>query len=262
MMKDQFYVGLGGQWRPRLIELALPAPEGMRGKTLLFATDLHIGDGFAPGRQWDYLLQRIRGLDADMICWGGDFAEGDWHNKVLGDIATLKPRSGQYSVIGNNDRAAYFKQPKLFKGDGFRMLLNEVARAQWGDCEIGIAGVDDPREGRPDLSILKDAIAVGGYSVLIAHSPLALQDLPKDTGEWPDLILCGHTHGGQLRAFGISPYTFGYEKAMGKPHFQINGVHKIGEKTTLVVSNGIGTSLVPLRIGAPPQLHLIKFIGL
>ena len=74
-------------------------------------------------------------------------------------------------------------------------------------------------------------------------------------GARPDLQLSGHTHGGQFNVLGITPYTFFFEP---RRHAWVSGECTLGGVRT-IVSNGIGMSRVTLRVGAPPQVHLVRF---
>ena len=88
--------------------------------------------------------------------------------------------------------------------------------------------------------------------MLLAHYPVAYD---FGAGARPDLQLCGHTHGGQFCVLGVSPYTFFFEPFS---HAWISGECTLGGVRT-IVSDGIGMSRVTLRVGAPPQVHCIRF---
>ena len=75
------------------------------------------------------------------------------------------------------------------------------------------------------------------------------------------LQLSGHTHGGQFNAFGLTPYGIGFERLDVPRELRsvaVSGLHTFGEMQMLV-SRGLGTSRIPLRIGVKPELHLLEF---
>ena len=255
MMRDSFYVGWAGNWSPRVVTIHMPSRPELAGLRLLFVTDIHMGDGRNPERQMDSLFARIAAVDADIILWGGDYAEGKWHKHVMKWICALHPRLGQYGVTGNNDHDMRHRRHQI--PDGFELLVNEVAQVPVGDASLAIMGVDGVRETASDFGILLPE-REKQLRILLSHSPLALHCMPNDPALWPELILCGHTHGGQFNLFGLTPYSIGYERANKHRHFYLNGQHQIGH-AQLIVSNGIGTSKLPLRVGAPPELHLVIF---
>ncbi len=265
MKRDDFYVSLTTLRMPRVVELdecGANVPAGLSGLRALFVTDIHMGSALAPKWYMDKLLQRLGSLEPDLILWGGDYAEGDYHGAALERMARLKAPLGMFAVLGNNDQRAYARQRQVFDRaemrSGLVTLVNASRRIPIEGGSLLIIGMDEPREGAPDLSILDAPKQPGEYRILLSHSPFALANLPESLPHPPDLILCGHTHGGQLKLLGLSPYSFGYEREFGRRHFHVTGTHRLGD-ARLIVSNGIGTSLIPMRIGAPPEVHLVKF---
>ncbi len=262
MNRDELYFSLTTLRMPHVVTLSertSSVPIGLSGLRALFVTDLHMGSALAPRWYMDRLFNKLADLKPDLVLWGGDYAEGDYHREALYRMARLEAPLGVFAVLGNNDQRAY--RSGLFDGADLVTLVNDARRVPVLGGSLYIIGIDEPREGAPDLSVLDEPKQPGEYRVLLSHSPLALAALPDSLRHPPDLILCGHTHGGQLNMFGLTPYTVGYEREFGRKHFHVSGDHRLGS-ARLIVSNGIGTSLVPLRIGAPPQVHLVKFTSI
>ncbi|MCQ2437587.1 MAG: hypothetical protein MJ099_04250, partial [Clostridia bacterium] len=95
--------------------------------------------------------------------------------------------------------------------------------------------------------------ATDDFSVLLSHYPI----LPKHCS--PNLMLSGHTHGGQFNCLGLTPYSIGFEQLGKKRHLapaRIAGLAEMGE-TTLLVSKGLGMSRIPLRVCVRREVHLI-----
>ena len=128
-----------------------------------------------------------------------------------------------------------------------RLLVNESVFLEG----LRLGGVDERKHGhpRPEAVFPHDGASA---RVLLAHYPVACD---FGAGARPDLQLSGHTHGGQFNMLGISPYTFFFEPFS---HAWISGECTLGGVRT-IVSNGIGMSRVTLRVGAPPQVHLVRF---
>ncbi|MEG0766510.1 MAG: metallophosphoesterase, partial [Clostridia bacterium] len=127
-------------------------------------------------------------------------------------------------------------------------LINRAVRITRGEQSIALLGVDDYHNGYPDIANLAAQMQTSDYAILLSHSPdflpiaLATPDRNGHTG-WVDLALCGHTHGGQITLFGyplISRSQYGTRYLSG---------WKREENTDLLISNGIGVSYVPFRIG-------------
>lgn len=262
MIRDHFHVSVAGLGRvnPRVVELSVQAGPPLAGVRLLFVADVHLSRHFNERCVLE-LLERIRALSPDIVLWGGDYAETRAHLERFFEMASaLQPPLGMFAAVGNNDmESAGAAQITDWAGAaGIKLLINRQFRLAVSDGSLLILGLDEPKHGRPDLSLLRMPAQPGEYRVLLMHSPLPLAEMPDNLSTPPQLILCGHTHGGQLSLFGFNPYSIGYEHARGRKNFYVTGTHQLGP-SLLVVSNGVGAAAPPIRIGAPPQLHLVKF---
>lgn len=222
--------------------VSLPALAGLK---MAFFSDIHASPRFSDAAL-EALFARVEALGADIICIGGDFAEdAESLARLLRALPLLRPRLGVYACMGNNDsEIAGFAQ--LVRGH-VRLLVNESVLVEG----LRLGGVDERKHGHPR----PEAVFPRGEDcprVLLSHHPVA-HDFGG--GAKPDLQLSGHTHGGQFCILGVSPYTFLFEPFS---HAWISGECTLGGVKT-IVSNGIGMSRVSLRVGAPPQVHLIAF---
>ncbi|MFZ2577923.1 MAG: metallophosphoesterase [Lactococcus hircilactis] len=184
----------------------------------------------------------------DLILFTGDlFDKVSWarENKsatqaVIKTLSALTAPLGKYAVFGNHDfeeNQSHFVREILEKS-GFTILNNRSVLTE----KISISGIDDMREGVPDFAICPDHAA---FSVLMIHEPDALLQL--DQMKQFDLIVAGHSHGGQVRLGKIRLHN------KGSKYFD-SGKYKINEKTVLYVNNGIGLTFLPLRIGVVPEI--------
>jgi predicted MPP superfamily phosphohydrolase len=160
---------------------------------------------------------------------------------LLNKPAALKVRTNDMGVI--NDRLA---------AAGIRPLMNAAYHIQDWSADLWVAGVDDLGNGKPDLRKTFAAVPAGAPLVLLAHNPDAWLDPLANRA---DLILSGHTHGGQLAAplFGAL-----YRQGTHLSRRDAAGWFCRGS-TRLFVSRGLGESF-PLRLGAPLQAVLITLI--
>ncbi|OIO91925.1 MAG: hypothetical protein AUK03_10425 [Anaerolineae bacterium CG2_30_64_16] len=136
---------------------------------------------------------------------------------------------------------------------GIQPLVNQATRVQEPGLDLWVAGVDDLTEGQPDLEIALAAVPTGALLVLLAHNPDIWLD-PRV--ERADLVLSGHTHGGQVKLpfVGVA-HTQGTHLTRQRPA----GWFQRGT-TRMFVSRGLGES-IPLRFGVPPQAALIRVIS-
>lgn len=237
-------------------------PRALEGRRIAFATDIHTSWMF-PARALERLLNQIDSLKPDLILWGGDYAENMAGQRIFfSRAARLKPPMGMAAVVGNNDAECFCgdieSMRRMARASGITLLNNETRDFVYPDGRLRLIGLDDPKYGAPDLRLLKAPRVPGEARIVMIHSPAPLAaplDAPPDGCTDPDLYLCGHTHGGQIALGRLNPYSLGYDQTRGLRDFYISGTHKLGG-ARLVVSNGVGTSLLPLRVGAPAQIHL------
>lgn len=226
------------------VQHAFPCP-ALAGMKLAFFSDIHASPRFSDAAM-EALLARVAALGADVVCIGGDFAEDEESlARLLRFFPLLSPPLGVYACLGNNDR----ELPgfaRMLEGHA-HLLVNESVFLEG----LRLGGVDERKHGhpRPEAIFPHDGASA---RVLLSHYPVACD---FGAGARPDLQLSGHTHGGQFNVLGITPYTFFFEP---RRHAWVSGECTLGGVRT-IVSNGIGMSRVTLRVGAPPQVHLVQF---
>ena len=180
----------------------------------------------------------------DFVIIGGDLAEqGVPLTRIDENLRKLKMLGPIYFIWGNNDyEIDEAKLFRIFKKYDVKMLRNDVDFLQSKAGEkIAIIGIDDISQEQDDLHKAMAKISEPCFQILLSHNPDITQKMfDFDTISF---ILSGHTHGGQIRILGYTPYKKG-------------GVYKYSDIIQLV-SNGYGTSLFPLRLGAKPEAHII-----
>ena len=235
-----------------------------------FLTDLHFGLFIYGGnvRTW---VNATNALEADLIVLGGDqmdYRADETPTGLLTELKRLQAPLGVYGVWGNHDYGSFGKYYSPHYGParpdwpqvrenlraayaeaGVTILRNEGRRAR---DDLYLAGVDDLWEGQVDLpATLAGAPAQGG-TLLVSHNPDLLPDLPAGLG----MVLCGHTHGGQIRlpliGAPVVPSKYGQRYAMG----WVNGAHG----TPAYVSRGLGLSGVPLRNLCQPEVAVFTLL--
>lgn len=226
------------------VEHAFPCP-ALAGMKLAFFSDIHASPRFSDAAM-EALLARVAALEADVVCIGGDFAEDEESlARLLRFFPLLSPPLGVYACLGNND-CELPGFARMLEGHA-RLLVNGSVLLEG----LRLGGVDERKHGhpRPEAIFPHDGASA---RVLLSHYPVACD---FGAGARPDLQLCGHTHGGQFNVLGITPYTFFFEP---RRHAWVSGECTLGGVRS-IVSNGIGMSRVTLRVGAPPQVHLVRF---
>jgi predicted MPP superfamily phosphohydrolase len=192
----------------------------------------------------DKLLETIPPA-IDFVVIGGDLTEsGVPFKRVEQNIKRLKKIAPVFFVFGNNDyEVGKERLESLLLKQGITILNNSAAviTSQHNE-KLAILGVEDMTLDRDKLDYALRKAVQADFKLLISHNPDIYHKVDENAGI--SLILSGHTHGGQIRLFGFGLY----EK--GKIHFL--------KKATLLISNGYGTSGIPLRLGAPAEAHYIQ----
>ncbi|MBP1080477.1 putative MPP superfamily phosphohydrolase [Bacillus capparidis] len=207
---------------------------------IFFISDIHqreISDEF---------INDIGKEKIDLVIIGGDLAEKNVPDSQIDDnLNKLSSLAKTLFVWGNNDYEV--NQSFLFsvlKKYGITALRNESCIFKKEKQLINLVGIDDIKEGIPDYPKSIQGLDTNHFTLLISHNPKVHQQIEPNDGI--DLILSGHTHGGQIRIGPIARYALG-------------GTGKINS-TDFLISNGYGTSKVPLRLSAPPEVHFIQCV--
>lgn len=228
-------------------------PAGAPPVRLLFLSDVHLGRPDMPPERFAPTVDRINALHPDCVLVGGDFVSekptGSGRMpiaEVVAAFARFRPRIATMLVRGNHDNwpAPGAVNAAAFRKAGLLLIPDQVARCG----PLAIAGIDDMFEGYRDAVPTKIALRqAGGIPVLIAHSPDAFRD-----ADGIGLTLTGHTHCGQIVLPIVGAPFAGTSSGLFYP---CGASRRRGRN--LIVSAGIGTSILPLRWNAPPDFWLI-----
>ncbi|WP_180960393.1 metallophosphoesterase [Neobacillus cucumis] len=192
----------------------------------------------------DLIINKVKGK-ADFVIIGGDLTEkGVPFQQVKENLLKLKKIGPVYFVWGNNDYEVDFRKLDAILLDlGVKLLDNTAVtfESEHGD-KLSLLGVDDCNQARDRLDFALMDADDNSFKILASHYPtITKKILPEHR---ISLVLSGHTHGGQIHILGYSPFEIGKIKKL--------------ENTILLISNGYGTTSVPLRLGAPAETHLIS----
>ncbi|MGI6174257.1 MAG: metallophosphoesterase [Christensenellales bacterium] len=235
-------------------------PEGLNEKNIVFVADVHHSRSF-PERALDALCETIRALAPDILVIGGDNAESEREQEAFfARMANIPAEICKVCVPGNNDwecfHGSYKRLKRLCAASDVRLLANEWMEIPVAGGRLINCGCDDAKYGQPKPSSLPLHRKQGDFVLLASHSPHALPRILSEDRATPDLVLCGHTHGGQIRIGRISPYLLLRKKIRNNPYFIASGERDFGGMR-LLVSCGVGMSRLPLRVGAMPEIHKI-----
>lgn len=229
-------------------------PAGARPLRALLMSDIHVGGPDMPPRRLERIVAGINALEPDIVLIAGDFVTDKRlvtrhysHDEAIAPLAALRPRLATLAVMGNHDHwrdgeAAH----RALARAGIRVLDNQAVQVGL----VAVGGLDDDFTGRADLPATLAALGrLRGPKLILSHSPDPFPALPDDVS----VMAAGHTHCGQVAPPLIGPLSTMSD--YGRRY--VCGVIREGGKT-LVVTAGLGTSGIPLRLGAVPDLWLIE----
>ena len=227
---------------------------------IVYLSDVHYGFFFSDS-QVSSLVTQINQLKPDIVLFGGDM--GDSPEAAVAfyrKLPSIHARYAMLGVLGDADRGGddlqRGKVTDAMRDAGVTPLVNEVASVRVGATVVYVAGLDDSLTGSPDLAGVAGRAAAGNYVILLSHNPSVIPDAQRATDQngrlgWFDLALFGHTHGGQIA--GIGSLT----GIAGDVDDRYRSGWLVENRSNLLISNGVGTSVIPARVFCPPQIHCI-----
>lgn len=236
-------------------------PESFDHFKIVHLSDLH-NKSF--GKNQQRLVEKIRSIQPDIVVYTGDLIDSNRPGNeasliLMKELTAIAP---VYYVSGNHEWwSGTFSSLELsLKDIGVQILRNEHVILAKGNDEIHIAGIDDPSHGMIDQSereIAEQDIANSinglkedGFTILLAHRPelLSLYALFNF-----DMVFAGHAHGGQIRI----PFIGGLVAPnQGFLPIYTAGEHEL-DKTVMIVSRGLGNSIIPLRVFNRPEIVVV-----
>jgi predicted MPP superfamily phosphohydrolase len=222
-------------------------PRAFNGFTLLHISDLHVDMNEGAIRR---LTELLPDLEYDACVMTGDYRGPTFgaFDVALEGMVRLRSclRGSVYGVLGNHDT---IRMVPGLEGMGIRMLLNECEPISRGGDSIYLAGIDDAHYYRVDnIEKAADEIPRDGFSILLSHTPEVYRHAAHAGF---DLLLSGHTHGGQICLPGAVPITL----SSVLPRHMGSGPWKYHDMVGYT-SAGAGSSIVAVRLNCLPEITL------
>lgn len=242
---------------PRIVRYTVRAPGwSARPLTIALLSDTHAALPDTPPARLARVCDAASALHPDLVLLAGDYVSSRKMQaapvppgRATAPFAHCRARLGVIAVLGNHDMRPPVRGDDVAAGlsaAGVTVLRNQAVRRD----DFWIAGVDDGDFGLPDIGAALARVPPGASALFLVHNPDAFAALPAGRIA---LTLAGHTHGGQIAPFGpiVLPivhrqWARGLVWDRGRP---------------MVVTSGVGASFLPLRIGVPPEIVLIRLEG-
>jgi predicted MPP superfamily phosphohydrolase len=196
-------------------------------------------------------VEKINSLKADIVVITGDLIDTKIGSvkEIVMELTNIRSQYGIYYILGNHE---YFHDPleiiSFMKRTNINVLLNESVVID--ELKVNISGVTDIFGYRvdhlePDIDKAFQKCNSGYKTILLAHQPKFIEELK---GYKPDLILCGHTHGGQI-------WPFDNLVKLQQPY--VKGLHKLSNGSSIYVNSGIGFWGPPMRLNSQAEIAYI-----
>lgn len=216
-------------------KVSLKTTTGFRPFTLVFIADIHRKK----------LPERFIDFPADAVIIGGDLTErGVPLRRTANNLRILADAAPVFFIWGNNDReVGERKLRKLLNHYDVKVMDNESVELL-GRSNVKLVGIDYFNDAENKLEKAFSHVASEDTVIFVSHTPSVFKFLRSV--ENVDFLLAGHTHGGQIRLGKIGLYTKGSMKKNGSRYE--------------LVTNGYGTTSLPLRLGAEAQYHILDIV--
>jgi len=274
----------------RITELEIPVPNldpSLDGFLIVQLADLHAGV-YTSNELLEKAITYTASLNPNLILHTGDFVHTGRHDvrellfKAFGPnvsrfrhyrrlarfyskelsimLASLKPSHGSYLVWGNHDYIEGLRTIKRYLPEGIAILKNSSSVVPNTENQIIVSGLDDFRYGEPSISETVSGLKElqspkGAFKILLNHNPDALFAKDKKLLEDYSLILCGHTHGGQVCLPGSVAIT-----TQTKSRKYHRGLDKLGASTYVYTSRGVGCAGIPMRLFCDPEIVVVRLV--
>ncbi len=244
-----------------------PAFDGLK---IVAVSDIHGGSNGADEGKLRRIVETINAQNADLVVFLGDYVSQQHSDRsklkmpiaaIADNLAGIRAKYGVFVVLGNHD--GWYGDSDVgdqFRRIGYKVLENEVAFIEKDGQKLRVFGLKDHMKIRRWQEFSAEAREIleeseqSGDVIVLEHSPDILPVITGDLSISDDvqLILAGHTHGGQIRfpLLGslIVPSSYGQKYALG--HVKENEVD-------MFVTTGIGTSILPFRFLVPPEIVVL-----
>ena len=253
-------IGVVRRNRFRLSEIDIPVPElpkDLDGLRIVQLSDIHLSP-FLSEQEFARAVDMANEARAHLALVTGDLITrpGDPLDACLGQLARLRAEAGVLGCLGNHEVYARAEHYVTVRGRqlGIEFLRQRSKVLQFGSAKINFAGVDYQKMHTRYLAGAERMIVPGALNVLLSHNP---DVFPVAAAQGYDLTISGHTHGGQVdieilhEHMNVARYFTNY----------VRGLYRQG-RSSVYVSTGIGTIGVPVRLGAPAEVSLLRLCAI
>jgi uncharacterized protein len=229
-------------------------PHDLHGLRVAQLTDIHLSP-FLSVRELERAVEMANETRPHLALVTGDLitTSDDPLDDCLLALARLQADAGVFGCMGNHEIYAETEEYTQVEGArlGMRFLRRQSELLRFGSADLNLAGVDYQHFNHPYLVGAETLTVPGAFNVLLSHNP---DVFPVAVAKGFPLTIAGHTHGGQVRVeilrqdLNVARFFTRY----------VDGLYHSKDGSSIFVSRGIGTIAIPARLGAPPEIALLK----
>ena len=224
-------------------------PASFDGCRVAFVSDIHYPSLFT-AKRLERLVSCLGNMRPDLLLLGGDYVtDNDSIEALFSALSVIEPRCGTYAVLGNHERRNGLQIAQAMGEHGIVLLADSIVALGTPGERLYVAGIRDSFSCDSAMLQRVEALDDKGFVLLIAHTP----DYAERSMVDADVVLSGHTHGGQVSLFGI--YTPVTNSMYGTRFLRGRNVTTAG--TTVITTNGVGTSRKKVRFCVPSEIVLL-----
>ncbi len=244
----------------RVSEVSVPIPNlprDLEGLRIVQITDIHLSP-FLSEREFARAVDMANETRANIALVTGDLITrpGDPLDACLAQLARLRADAGVLGCLGNHEIYANTENYVTEQGRriGIEFLRHRAKQLRFGNATINFAGVDYQKMHKPYLIGTEQLIVPGALNIMLSHNP---DVFPVAAAQGYHLTIAGHTHGGQVDVEILDQHL---DVARYFTPF-VQGLYR-RDNSSVYVSNGLGTIGVPVRLGAPPEVSVLRLCAI
>jgi predicted MPP superfamily phosphohydrolase len=246
------------QFRVSEVPVPIPnLPKDLEGLRIVQITDIHLSP-FLSEREFARAIDMANETRANVALVTGDLITrpGDPLDACLRQLSRLRADAGVLGCLGNHEILSRTENYVTEQGRriGIDFLRHRARRLQFGNASINFAGVDYQKMHSHYLKGAEQLIVPGAVNVMLSHNP---DVFPVAASQGYALTIAGHTHGGQVDVEILHQHM---DVARYFTPF-VQGLYRRGG-ASVYVSNGLGTIGVPVRLGAPPEVSVLRLCAI
>ena len=226
-------------------------PQSFDGTKVVFISDIHYPSKFTRKRLGK-MMRQLRKTAPDILLLGGDYVtSNEYISELFDSLSSIKTTYGIYAVLGNHEHSRAGLIDSIATFYGIKMLNDEIVAVGNDSSKIHIAGIKNSFNTKSTVEAAHSDDKKT-FTILIAHTP----DYAQDVNATANLVLSGHTHGGQVSLFGL--YT-----PVKNTHYGtrfLRGKNYTDSGVPVITTNGVGTSRRKVRFCVPSEIVIINLV--